>query len=304
MLSATQPWASEHFSLVERVWAGTPSPQPSAVPAAAPAPPNAPYRPPPGLKNELFKTEMCRSYVATAGFCRYGAKCQFAHGLHELRPVRRHPRYKTKLCRNWNTHGSCPYGIRCRFIHSEAGGEAAGGRALAEDGGLGDGVDGEVGDVGVGTPAWAAASTASAVVDIGIGTRHANGLPSVSSLPAMVPPVVATAYDAETHGPLSHFTRELLADLPSPASAVRGSGSAVSLVELPATSPVGENRASPPRLAVFEDIASGHASGQDFVGGDDGFGIESGEKVGFANGKLPGVRLRDPVGVMRMGSME
>ncbi|XP_031475574.1 uncharacterized protein LOC116247539 [Nymphaea colorata] len=34
----------------------------------------------------LYKTEMCRSWEET-GACRYGARCQFAHGKQELRPV-------------------------------------------------------------------------------------------------------------------------------------------------------------------------------------------------------------------------
>lgn len=72
----------------------------------------------PRIKNELYKTEICRSYSQTGGFCKYGAKCQFAHGDRERRPVRRHPRYKTKLCRNFVTTGHCPYGSRCRFIHA------------------------------------------------------------------------------------------------------------------------------------------------------------------------------------------
>lgn len=72
----------------------------------------------PRIKNELYKTEICRSYAESGGFCKYGSKCQFAHGDEELRPVRRHPRYKTKLCRNFVTTGSCPYDSRCRFIHA------------------------------------------------------------------------------------------------------------------------------------------------------------------------------------------
>jgi hypothetical protein len=35
------------------------------------------------------------------GFCRYGGKCQFAHGTEELRQVKRHPKYKTRYCRNF-----------------------------------------------------------------------------------------------------------------------------------------------------------------------------------------------------------
>lgn len=72
----------------------------------------------PRIKNELYKTEICRSYAESGGFCKYGSKCQFAHGDEELRPVRRHPRYKTKLCRNFVTTGACPYDSRCRFIHA------------------------------------------------------------------------------------------------------------------------------------------------------------------------------------------
>lgn len=72
----------------------------------------------PKIKNELYKTEICRSYLMNNGYCKYGAKCQFAHGDRERRPVRRHPRYKTKLCRNYVTTGECPYGSRCRFIHA------------------------------------------------------------------------------------------------------------------------------------------------------------------------------------------
>ncbi|ELP94655.1 tristetraproline, putative [Entamoeba invadens IP1] len=68
------------------------------------------------INTSLYKTELCRSYVET-GTCRYGAKCQFAHGEKELRPVQRHPRYKTEICQTFQQTGSCKYGSRCRFIH-------------------------------------------------------------------------------------------------------------------------------------------------------------------------------------------
>lgn len=42
----------------------------------------------------LYKTELCRSWEEK-GTCRYGAKCQFAHGEDELRNVQRHP----KVCK-------------------------------------------------------------------------------------------------------------------------------------------------------------------------------------------------------------
>ena len=70
-------------------------------------------------KGDRYKTELCRPYEEN-GECRYGEKCQFAHGLHELRNVSRHPKYKTDFCRTFHTTGYCPYGARCHFIHSEA----------------------------------------------------------------------------------------------------------------------------------------------------------------------------------------
>eukprot|EP00899_Mesostigma_viride_P029424 jgi/Mesvir1/9667/Mv12152-RA.1 len=73
----------------------------------------------PTRNNQLYKTELCRSFSET-GFCRYGAKCQFAHGGEELRPVARHPKYKTEVCRTFKMMGTCPYGTRCRFIHHSA----------------------------------------------------------------------------------------------------------------------------------------------------------------------------------------
>jgi len=66
-----------------------------------------------------YKTELCRSYAET-GQCRYGVKCQFAHGADELRPLARHPRYRTELCHSFHVNGFCPYGSRCNFIHSDA----------------------------------------------------------------------------------------------------------------------------------------------------------------------------------------
>jgi hypothetical protein len=65
-----------------------------------------------------YKTEMCRPFEES-GHCKYGDKCQFAHGEHELRNLTRHPKYKTELCRTFHTVGFCPYGPRCHFIHNE-----------------------------------------------------------------------------------------------------------------------------------------------------------------------------------------
>lgn len=63
-----------------------------------------------------YKTELCRPFQ-DSGFCKYGDKCQFAHGEQDLRSLPRHPKYKTELCRTYHTRGICPYGSRCHFIH-------------------------------------------------------------------------------------------------------------------------------------------------------------------------------------------
>ncbi|KAM4641163.1 mRNA decay activator protein ZFP36 [Discoglossus pictus] len=87
--------------------------------------------PPPGfppLKNAFpalptlsarYKTELCRTFSET-GICKYGVKCQFAHGKAELREPNRHPKYKTELCHKYYLYGECPYGSRCNFIHHPA----------------------------------------------------------------------------------------------------------------------------------------------------------------------------------------
>ncbi|KAL3926724.1 MAG: hypothetical protein SGPRY_003170 [Prymnesium sp.] len=70
-------------------------------------------RPP---QRSKFKTEMCRNF-STSGQCRYGDKCQFAHGLNDLRARQLPPQYKTRICRTFSQSGRCPYGSKCRFIH-------------------------------------------------------------------------------------------------------------------------------------------------------------------------------------------
>ena len=67
--------------------------------------------------NFRYKTELCRPFEE-AGECKYGEKCQFAHGMHELRNLQRHPKYKTELCRTFHSVGFCPYGPRCHFVHN------------------------------------------------------------------------------------------------------------------------------------------------------------------------------------------
>ncbi|KAK7058313.1 hypothetical protein VNI00_001944 [Paramarasmius palmivorus] len=105
---------------------GMPSPGSSTAGSGGPSANNR--------KLGLYKTELCRSWEEK-GSCRYGTKCQFAHGEQELRKVARHPKYKTEICRTFWVSGSCPYGKRCCFIHTELPANPASGPA-----GVGGGV--------------------------------------------------------------------------------------------------------------------------------------------------------------------
>ncbi|TMS12598.1 mRNA decay activator protein ZFP36L1 [Larimichthys crocea] len=69
------------------------------------------------VNSSRYKTELCRPFEEN-GTCKYGDKCQFAHGMQELRSLNRHPKYKTELCRTFHSSGYCPYGPRCNFIHN------------------------------------------------------------------------------------------------------------------------------------------------------------------------------------------
>lgn len=70
------------------------------------------------VNTSRYKTELCRPFEEF-GVCKYGDKCQFAHGMPELRSLARHPKYKTELCRTYHTVGFCPYGPRCHFVHNQ-----------------------------------------------------------------------------------------------------------------------------------------------------------------------------------------
>ncbi|KDO31534.1 hypothetical protein SPRG_03462 [Saprolegnia parasitica CBS 223.65] len=72
-----------------------------------------------GMPHGHYWTTAKTSTTSRARSCRYGAKCQFAHGMPELRHVLRHPKYKTTKCKSYWGSGHCPYGSRCRFIHEE-----------------------------------------------------------------------------------------------------------------------------------------------------------------------------------------
>lgn len=68
------------------------------------------------INKGLYKTELCESFT-TKGSCRYGSKCQFAHGLSELKFRQFGNNFRTKPCINWTKLGYCPYGKRCCFKH-------------------------------------------------------------------------------------------------------------------------------------------------------------------------------------------
>jgi len=64
-----------------------------------------------------LKTEICRNWEQT-GMCRFGARCAFAHGIHELKSKVFLPcNYKTKICKQFKDSMYCPYGQRCQFLH-------------------------------------------------------------------------------------------------------------------------------------------------------------------------------------------
>ncbi|KAA8902495.1 hypothetical protein TRICI_005856 [Trichomonascus ciferrii] len=66
---------------------------------------------------DLYKTELCASFMSSGGHCPYGEKCQFAHGEKELKVIDRPPKWRSKPCQNWVKNGSCSYNARCCFRH-------------------------------------------------------------------------------------------------------------------------------------------------------------------------------------------
>lgn len=67
--------------------------------------------------NFKLKNELCRNFLQY-GYCRYNTKCQFAHGIDELRQNSAvNMKYKTKICQSFMNKGHCQYGERCNFLH-------------------------------------------------------------------------------------------------------------------------------------------------------------------------------------------
>lgn len=71
------------------------------------------------INRTLFKTEMCAKFQST-GSCPYNTKCQFAHGLEELKVSSKPKNWKTKMCRSWELNGFCSYGKRCCYKHGNS----------------------------------------------------------------------------------------------------------------------------------------------------------------------------------------
>lgn len=72
----------------------------------------------PSAFQEKFKTELCKNWQV--GNCKFGLKCAFAHGEHELSEKKYLPsNYKTKICKQFHEELYCSYGTRCQFIHLE-----------------------------------------------------------------------------------------------------------------------------------------------------------------------------------------
>ena len=71
------------------------------------------------VSEEKYKTEMCKNWMET-DTCRYGNKCQFAHGKEELdifRSSKKDDNKRTKNCRVFYKEKQCMYGSRCMFRH-------------------------------------------------------------------------------------------------------------------------------------------------------------------------------------------
>ena len=65
-----------------------------------------------------YKTEICKKFQST-GYCPYGYKCRFAHGKQELLMKQKGKNYKKRPCKSFFEKGYCPYGSRCNFRHNE-----------------------------------------------------------------------------------------------------------------------------------------------------------------------------------------
>jgi len=64
-----------------------------------------------------YKSELCKNYEIL-GYCPYGDKCDYAHGIKELRGINNiNQNFRIKKCKSFFLNGFCPYGNRCQFSH-------------------------------------------------------------------------------------------------------------------------------------------------------------------------------------------
>jgi len=67
--------------------------------------------------NLLHKTELCIHWTLTS-ICKFRGRCNFAHGIHELKNRVRPSNFKTRLCADCALKNrKCFYGPRCNFCH-------------------------------------------------------------------------------------------------------------------------------------------------------------------------------------------
>ena len=94
-----------------------------------------PQSQPPQTNPAKYKTMLCKHYSSQKG-CSFGDKCQFAHGIEELRsqngiinPVmgiqekKKGPNpqnYKIVKCKYYEKDGTCRYGTLCTFAHGDS----------------------------------------------------------------------------------------------------------------------------------------------------------------------------------------
>ena len=93
-----------------------------------------------GPANPRYKTMMCKNYNTEQG-CQYGDKCQFAHGVEEIRTYHNNAtqhggmqapmtkpmqqlqknimNYKIVKCKNFEKDGNCKYGAHCSLAHGD-----------------------------------------------------------------------------------------------------------------------------------------------------------------------------------------
>jgi hypothetical protein len=87
----------------------------------------------PQLNPSKYKTMLCKHFLNPKG-CSFGDKCQFAHGINELRSDIENPNiinnekkknpnplnYKIVKCKYWEKDNTCRYGTLCTFAHGNS----------------------------------------------------------------------------------------------------------------------------------------------------------------------------------------